>query len=304
MASDSEEFSSEGAAIFEEYLQIYGDLADGTHLEELKWIKKCMDDELSNRKGLDEEDFKAVRISTPTSAIENSFHHPNIKRLLKHLRLSLRIDYKHMWWIPVDLDVNDLELNSSKLQSLICSQLNRCNLCKIRYKNILKHLKKSEKCMNHYSKEEFEELLQMAKSNKKEKEAQYRKKNKSSIASRKASWYNTNKDKIVAKLEEKKEETSMKVLKYERKNAYQISERKAKYYINNKEKIKARYQERKVPNKGHSTVDHLEYSLKRKPIDFNMADLDAATEEDDDEFKANVGDVERRLQPTRKCNDM
>ena len=245
MTSDSEETTSEGNPELEELLHITGALADGTHLEELKWIKKCIDDELSNRKELDEEDFVATLVPNFKTAFDN----PTIQRLLKFLRLEIGINQLWLWLIPICLDEVDLQFNSRTLQGLICNELNSCNVCKIDYKSILKHLKKSEKCMNNYSKEEFDELLQMARYNKKQNESWYRIKNKSSIALRKSNWYNKNKDKIVAKLEERKEETSMKVLAYQRKNGYQISKRKAQYYIDNKEKIKARYEERKIAKK-------------------------------------------------------
>lgn len=41
--------------------------------------------------------------------------------------------------------------------------------------------------------------------------------------------------------------------------------------------------------------------MKRKAIDFNMADLEAATEEEEEEFKANVGPLEKKSLPPRIC---
>ena len=43
------------------------------------------------------------------------------------------------------------------------------------------------------------------------------------------------------------------------------------------------------------------YSFKRTPIDFTMADLEA--EEEEDEFKANIEPVERKTLPKRKCSE-
>ena len=314
--SDSEEFSSESAADFEESLRISGALANGTHLEELKWLKKSLDDELAIRKELDEEDFKIVLLRPTSDTVKAALDDPVIKRLLKHLRLDPPFGCDQFWKIPASLDEDDLEHNSNTVQIFICSQLNKCKSCNVQYKSILKHLKKSDKCMDNYSKEEFDELVQMAQFNKKKKETQYREKNKKAIASKKAKWYIEHKDQRVAKLEGNKADISKQKLKYERMHVYQISKRKAKFYIDNKEKIKAKRQERKIVSKHNqqskelqkvvndSTVEGSEYSFKRKPIDFSMADLEAATEEEDKEFKADVGDVGKKSQPSRNCKIM
>ena len=314
--SDSEELSSEAAAGFEEILRISGILQDGNHLEELKWLKKCLEDELAIRKTVDEDLFEEVCLHPTNDSVTAAIEQTVIKRLLKFFRLDPPTDSNQFWKIPTTIDEDDLEQSTNDLQILIFTQLNRCKSCKTRYKNILKHLKKSENCLQKYSEEEHNELLLMAKTKKKEKEKQYQKKNKNAIASRMAKRYKNHKDEILQRYQDNKLESSRKFLDYERKNSYKISVRKANYYEENKQAIAKKRHESKSnkpafdvsstddDNPKYSQNDKTEYTFKRKAIDFTMADLEQDAEEDDEEYQAFVKDVGKKSLPSRHCKNM
>ena len=305
--SDSEELSSEAAAEFEEILRISGVLQYGNHLVELKWLKKRLEDELAIRKTVDEDLFEEVCLHPTNDSITAAIEQTVIKRLLKFFRLDPPTDSNKFWTIPTTIDEDDLEQSINDLQILIFTQLNRCKSCKTLYKNILKHLKKSENCLEKYSEEEHNELLLMAKSKKKEKEKAYQKKNKASIASRMAKRYNENKEKIAEKYQENKAKVCQKVLEYERMNPTKISKRKANYYQNHKDNLAKKQLKEKEnePTRNQTAQVETGYSYKKKAIDFSMADLeaDAEEEDDDDDFKATVEVDGMKSLPFRKCKN-
>ena len=43
------------------------------------------------------------------------------------------------------------------------------------------------------------------------------------------------------------------------------------------------------------------YIRKRKPMNITVADLEKSMDEDDEEFKANVGPIEKRTMPRQKA---
>ena len=176
----------------------------------------------------------------------------------------------------------------------------------------MKHLKKAKDCFKNYSEEEHNELLLMAKTKKKEKEKQYQKKNKKAIASRMAKRYTDHKDEILEKYQENKTTYSRKFLEYERKNPVKISKRKANYYQEKKavlakkrQEIKAtkpKSEEENAASNGEET--RAGYSFKRKAIDFTMEDLEGDAEDpDDEEYHADVEDLEKKCLPSRECKN-
>lgn len=309
--SDSEELSSEAAAGFEELLRISGTLSNGTHIEELKWLKKLLEDELAIRKTIDEDLFQVVWLHPTNDSIKAALEQAVIKRLLKFMRLDPPTDCDPFWKIPITVDEEDLEQNINYLQKFIFTQLDRCKSCKIEFQSIMKHLKQAENCFKIYSEEEHNELLLMAKIKNKEKQKLYQKKNKSAIASRMAKRYNDHRDKILEKYQNNKADYSRKFLDYERKNQFKIAQRKASYYQANKEvtakkrlesKFTKAVDENSTTNDA-SQDDKAAYSFKRKEIDFTMADLERDAEEDDDEYKAKIEDVGEKSLPSRKCKN-
>ena len=177
----------------------------------------------------------------------------------------------------------------------------------------MKHLKKANDCFKTYSEEEQNELLQMAKTKKKEKEKQYQKRNKIAIASRMAKRYADHKDKILEKYQDNKTDYSRKFLDYERRNPVKIAKRKANYYQEKKEILAKKRQEIKAAKpkseEENATFNGNEqtragYSFKRKAIDFTMEDLEGDAEDpDDEEYHADVEDLEKKCLPSRECKN-
>ena len=311
--SDSEEFSSGEEAAFLTQINLDENLIKANRLKELKWLKSCLDDEIAVRKRLEQDDFKVKRLHPPDDQIKDALSDPIFVRLLKYLNFDPPIGCDASWKIAVCFDEDDLQSDSETVQRYIFQQLSKCKSCNVLYKSIIKHLKKSEKCFKSYAPDEYSELLDMAKSKKKSKKAKWLKKNKDSVASQKADWYKKHKDQVASKYQENKTEISRKKLAYERENAWKISSRKAKYYLENKEKYQEKYKQKKSLRKTEEGTEEdsenedntkimpkPQYSMKRKAIDFNMADLEAATEEEE-EFKANVGPLEKKSLPPRIC---
>ena len=174
-------------------------------------------------------------------------------------------------------------------------------------KSLIQHIKKKASCGAQYADDEMEELRIQAKLVSEDNARSWKYWNKDKVKSSNVKYYEQNKEKKAAYYQSNKEKIAQRKAEHHSKNYSSIAQRKSSHYFENKEK---RHEANVMEVEKSSNSDlpkpstTANYSLKRKPIDFSMAELEAATENDGDEdFKANVEEpLEKKTLPKRKCS--
>ena len=160
-------------------------LSEGNHIEELRWLKNCLTKEVERRK----IECKVATIEPPNETITNSLNNETVKQLLIFLELDPPSNSNPHWKIPSSISSQRLQSKSNIVKMFLHVQLERCKSCEVRYNFIVMHLSKNERCKKNYSKDEYNELLEMAKTRKKQKADKWQKKNKDLVAKTKAKRY-------------------------------------------------------------------------------------------------------------------
>ena len=236
--SESECSDNEG---LEELNYLTETLMDVDHLEELKWLHKNLHEECNKRKKIPKREFKDVELVPNGDKVQAALETDVVQRLLKYFELEGSKDGQPNWTIPKHFTVELLAIDSKIVLDMIIDQIEKCKSCKYRFKSIMKHLKKDKECMDTYSEEEVNELLKISKLKAKVKAKEWQKKNKKSVAEKKAKRYQSIKKERAASYQKNKEIISRRKKEYENENRDEISQRKAKYYQKNKEKYSKNY---------------------------------------------------------------
>ena len=252
----------------------------------VRWIKNllCQAKEMQKNENEPPKDFKII----PTEEEQlSAFKRQSFTNFLLEIDLLPPKDDQDHWAIPATFTQDHLQtLHDYFLHDLLVGyfQDDFCKVCKKEGKSIIQHIKKKASCRAHYTDDEMEELRLGAKCVTNENKKDWAKANKDLVKASNDKYYQKNKEKIAKRMAE-----------YHNKNYNTINRRKAFYYWAKKTE-KEEVSKVQVDDKPQTN-----YSFKRTPIDFTMADLEA--EEEEDEFKANIEPVERKTLPKRKCSE-
>ena len=257
-----------------------------------RWIKRLLKQEL------DKEKPAEIKLIPNEEEQISALQRPSFTNLLNEIGFLPPNEQEH-WVIPASSKEHLLALHDFFLHHILCGYLydEECKVCQKDCKSLIQHLKKKASCGALYADDEMEELRIQAKLVSKTNAKSWKYWNKDKVKASYNKFYEQNKSKKAAYYQNNKGKLGMKMAEYHSKNYKTIASRKSSHYYENKKS-----KEKQVENASNSPDQSSNYSLKRKPINFNMDDLETAAEdENDDEFKATIGPLEKKILPERKC---
>ena len=272
----------------------------------LRWLKNLIR-QVEERRNSGDEAQEIQIIPTQQECIP-AFKRASFCNFLKEIELIEPKDEDKHWSIPKTFTSQRLQdLYTLLTEILIFHYGIPCKVCKRNFKSILQHIKKDKACAKHFGDYEIEELKLEAKRQSKFMAKLWANNNAKVIKASKREYYHKNKIKAKEYYKTNKAELTKKNAEYYIKNYESIAKRKSFNYYYKKE-LEVEEENDKNANSeienddSDADVGQSEYSFKRKPIDFNMSDLeDAAAEDNDEDFKAKIDEVpERKYLPKRK----
>ena len=322
--------------IFED---IHTAITSKLHGTVVQWFSKFLRNEARMR-AISKTKRESV-IVTPNSEDFSNAMKDGISTLLKFINLE-PTEKVNVWKIPINMKPEALVAKWKYLDKLIGSELFLSDIkldlvsddpeyaklifdcsvddqtckCKFRYSKLLMHISRSD-CKQLYNEEEIKYLKEQSKWQTKVKAHKRYEKKKEEIKKK----YQENKESIQQMYKDNRAEKLAKQAKYYSMNKDTILVKRLEHYAKNRKHLAAkRAQSKKTPTdvpKTDKSIKHGDekpsrlkdeipkYTLKRKAIHFDMADLDADAEEEEyDEFIANVGNLEHLEQkrlPSRTC---
>ena len=259
-----------------------------------RWIKRILKHELKN-----ENPATEIKLLPTEEEHISALERPSFTNLLTEIGfLPPKNEHEH-WTIQASSRNHLLALHDFFLNHILCGYLcdEECKVCKKDCKSLIQHLKKKASCGALYADDEMEELRIQAKLVSKTNAKSWKYWNKDKVKASYNKFYEQNKSKKAAYYQNNKGKLGMKMAEYHSKNYKTIASRKSSHYYENKKP-----KEKQVESASNSSDQSSNYSLKRQPINFNMDDLETDKEdENDDEFKATIGPLEKKILPERKC---
>ena len=229
----------------DEIFEIHKSMIEGDHLDGLKWLHNFLLEEAAKPNSTSKV---TTEMSTIPPKVKTSLEDDKLQRLMKYLDVAFDPKTNQLS-IPSNSDSDRLKNSSNIVAEMIFIQIQICRSCDGLLKNIMKHLKKTPKCMQQYSEDDYKFLLEMGALKSKLVAAQWQRKNKKLIAEKKAKRYQEKKNDYAANYQRNKADIAQKRKKYEAANKEKIAEKKAKYYLANKEHYAKDYQEKKETKK-------------------------------------------------------
>ena len=273
----------------------------GRNKTSLRWIQNILFDEMTK-----EGHTTDIEIIPCNEEQVCALKTPSFTNFLEELEFLPPNEGHENWRIPGSFSKSHLQA----LHDYFLFQDEKCKVCNLWYKSLIQHIKKNSSCGPQYKENEMEELRLRAITLTKKNKKTWAKENKDQAKASNDNYYQANKAKKAAYYQKNKEEIGKKMAQYHNKNYKSIAKRKGISYF---EKKLERAEKKKKTESGEenegegSKSDNEEsgtsqnYSFKRKPVDFSMADLEAAAEEEEDEFRATIEPVEKKTLPERKC---